>query len=159
MAKQKYTIQHLGKGYMHYISLDEATIAKFAPNEKRLLCTIGSLVIHCAMLKRNDIGYYIMLSKANLQKINAKLGDEIIASFKKDTTPLQFTDCEVLTEVLETDSESKTVWETLTQGNKRSIVYWILNIKNTDKQIERALLVSEKLKLGITNIKEIIKKN
>jgi hypothetical protein len=158
MPKQNYTIQNMGKGYMHYITLHEADIKKFVGNNKRLLCTINTIQLHCALLFRKDIGYYVMLSKATLQQIKAKLGDAVHASFTADNSTLQFEESEVLNEVLVTDDAAFNIWKGLTDGNKRSIIYWIKTIKNADKQIEKALMVAEKLKLGQTSIKAIMKK-
>ncbi len=158
MAKLKYTIQHLGKGYMHYIALDAKTADKFIGKTKRVLCIINDQRLHCALLKQREIGHYIMLSKDALKRINAKLGDEIIASFEIDDSPIQFEESEVWNEVLLTDTEACQVWQTLTDGNKRSIVYWIKAIKSIDKQIARSLIVAEKIKLGITNIRKIMER-
>jgi hypothetical protein len=158
MPKQNYVIQKLGKGYMHYIALDAGTVKKFAGKEKRLICKIEDIQLHCALLFQKEIGYYIMISKANLARLNLKIGSIVKASFEKDTTELQFEENEALNEVLATDTEATEIWNTLTNGNKRSLIYWVQSIKNTDKQIERALKIAEKLKLGIKSMREIAQK-
>jgi hypothetical protein len=157
IKKQNYTIEKID-GYAHGILLDAATIKKFVGKEKRLLCTINDHTQHSAILKSKEKGYYIMLGATTLKKLKLKPGNIVKASFEKDTSIIQFEENAVLSEVLITDPTAQKIYNKLTDGNKRSLHYLITMVKNTDKQIERALLIAEKLKMGITKAQQIMKK-
>jgi uncharacterized protein YdeI (YjbR/CyaY-like superfamily) len=49
------------------------------------------------------------------------------------------------------------VFEDLTDGNKRGLIYVVSSVKSSDKRIERALKIVEKLKIGVTSPRLILK--
>ena len=59
--------------------------------------------------------------------------------------------------VIETDYEALQLFERLTDGKKRSLIYHIIRIKDTQKRVDRALLISENLKKGLTDLKLLTK--
>ena len=59
--------------------------------------------------------------------------------------------------VLDIDLEAFEGFEKLTDGKKRSLIYHILRIKNSQTRIDKALIISENIKLGITDQRELIK--
>jgi uncharacterized protein YdeI (YjbR/CyaY-like superfamily) len=65
---------------------------------------------------------------------------------------------EELSEVLCQDPDADAVFQNLTDGNKRGIIYLVTLLKTSDKRIERALIIAEKLKLGVTSPRLILKK-
>jgi hypothetical protein len=159
MAKKaiSYTIDSISTGIVGVL-LDAATIKTFVGKEKRLVCTIKEHTIHCAIMRNVEHGYYIMLGKPTLKKIGLKLGDKVMASFEKDTTTVQFEENAILNEVLATDTDAKSIFDTLTPGNKRGLIYLVTQLKTEAKQIDRALLIAEKIKLGITTPRLVLKK-
>lgn len=63
---------------------------------------------------------------------------------------------EELSAVLETDSKAFECFKKLTNGKKRSLIYHILRIKNTQTRIDKALLLCENLSRGLTDIKKLV---
>lgn len=59
--------------------------------------------------------------------------------------------------VLESDPEAMSLFENFTPGKKRSLIYYVLNFKNSQTRIEKALIISENLKMGIVDGRELIK--
>ena len=59
--------------------------------------------------------------------------------------------------VLESDPEAFENFEKLTDGKKRSLIYYIIRFKNSQTRIDKALIIAENLKHGITDQKEIVK--
>ena len=59
--------------------------------------------------------------------------------------------------VLDSDPEAFEAFEKLSDGKKRSLIYYILRIKTSQTRIDKALIISENIKHGITDQKEIIK--
>jgi uncharacterized protein YdeI (YjbR/CyaY-like superfamily) len=64
---------------------------------------------------------------------------------------------EELREVLDTDPEAGRVFDSLTEGNKRGLMYLVSQVKSSDKRIERSFIIAAKLKRGITSPREILK--
>lgn len=59
--------------------------------------------------------------------------------------------------VFDSDPMAFEGFEKLTDGKKRSLIYYISRIKNSQTRIEKALIISENIKLGVTDGKEMIK--
>lgn len=125
---------------------------------KRLLCTInGHTTIHSALMPIKSGGYYITIGKNYLKPLNAAEGSVVSVTFKKDTSELQFEEPEELAAVLEMDDEANAIFKKLTEGNRRSLAYLVTAVKNTDGRIKRALLIAEKIKIGVTTARLIMK--
>lgn len=157
MATQ-YTVERF-EGGMHYIVLDEATILPFTANgNKRIICKFNNSVsFHCAILFKKDIGYYIHFGMAICKQLGLKKGVTVTAAFSLDATTYQFKMPEELQEVLAADDEASAAFEALTPGKQRGLMYVVTQVKSTDKRIERALKIAEKIKCGITSPKIILK--
>jgi Bacteriocin-protection, YdeI or OmpD-Associated len=142
------------------VSLGAKLISILTANKnKRALCIINKTTqLHCAILRTKENEYYIIISSAICKQLKLKAGSIIDCEFSIDESEHQFEMPETLQEVLASDDEAKKVFDGLTDGNKRSIMHLVAIVKNTDKQIERALLIAEKLKLGITQARLILKK-
>ncbi len=144
-----YKIETL-QGYASVIFLNAATINKFVGKEKRLLCTINTQEIHCAIMNSKVFGYHIMLGKSTLKKLGVKIGEIVAATFSKDNSVLQFEQNKILQEVLDLDDEANKIFITLTDGNKRGLINLVNMKKSEQKKIDRALLIAEKIKMGIS---------
>jgi len=59
--------------------------------------------------------------------------------------------------VLDTDMEAFDFFEQLTAGKKRSLIYYISRFKDPQMRIDKALIISENMKMGITDQKELVK--
>jgi hypothetical protein len=155
----KYNIQKMGAGYMDYIELDAKTVKRVTTGgNKRVLCTLnGTVAIHAAVMKTKEGMYYIMISAANLKKLGLRTGSPVDAVIRIDNSELQFHVPEEFTEVFATDPEAEKIFASLTNGNKRGLVALVNMVKSSDKKIERALRIAEKLKLGIASPQKMMK--
>lgn len=132
---------------MHYVLVPEALIRPFLEKvQKRAIATIQNEDFHCAFMAKKEGGYFINIGSKICKALNLKLGDEIEISFKEDSTEYQFEMPEEFTEVLYQDADAFAVFEGLTDGNKRGLIYLVTAVKSSDKRIERALKICEKLK-------------
>lgn len=145
---------------MHYIMLHEEDIADFVPQgHKRLLCRLNNrLDIHCALLLSKQIGHYIIVSSAVCKKLRITIGDEVLLQLAPDTSTYQFSMPEELEEVLASDPVASHLFGQLSPGNQRGLIQLVLQLKSPDKRIERALLISEKMKCGVTSPRLILKR-
>ena len=64
---------------------------------------------------------------------------------------------EELDAVFKTDHEAFTIFEGFTAGKKRSIIYTIIRIKNSQSRIDKALIMCDNLKRGETNPMKLFK--
>jgi hypothetical protein len=143
---------------MHYVMVDENIVGSFTlKGSKRAICVIDSEHFHCAFMPKKEGGYFINLGSTICKKLKLKEGDEITLSFKEDDSEFQFEMPEEFSEVLYQDPDADAVFQGLTDGNKRGLIYVITLVKSSEKRIERALKVAEKLKMGITSPRLILK--
>jgi ABC-type lipoprotein release transport system permease subunit len=144
---------------MHYVMVNDEMLTPFlSKNIKRVVCKINdNLDFHCAFMPKKEGGFYINIGSSICNKLNLKLGDSVTLSFREDTTEYQFEMPEELTEVFYQDPDAFTIFDSLTDGNKRSLIYLVNAVKSSEKRIERALKIVEKLKMGITKPQLIMK--
>jgi hypothetical protein len=156
----EYTLKKMPSIGMSIVNLNEKIVNTIMiDGNKRAIGTInGQLKFHCAFLNSKSEGYYVMISSKICKQLNLKIGQKLVITFEIDTSENQFETSEELNAVLDSDVEASSVYASLTDGKKRSIVYLMGLVKSSDKKIERALLIAEKLKMGITSAKLIMKK-
>lgn len=145
---------------MHYILLDPATVAALTKNgNKRAICRLNDQVdFHCAIMPKKEGGHFINISSAVCRQLKIKEGSKVSAAFSVDDTEYQFKMPEELQEVLRTDEAANEIFHGLTPGNQRGIMYLVAQVKSSDKKIERALKIAERLKNGITSARLILQK-
>jgi hypothetical protein len=143
---------------MHFVIVDENIVNSFlTKGSKRAICTIDSENFHCAFMPKKEGGYFINLGSAICKKLNLKKGDSLTLSFAEDNSEFQFEMPEEFSEVLYQDPDADAVFQALTDGNKRGLIYVITLVKSSEKRIERALKVAEKLKIGVTSPRLLLK--
>ncbi|MEO1051401.1 MAG: YdeI/OmpD-associated family protein [Bacteroidota bacterium] len=144
---------------MHYLRIPQNSDLGDLKSEKRVLCNLNSEIeFHCAVMTKKEGYYFIYIGTKILHKLKLKLGDEIHFELKKDNSEFQFDYPEELEEVFRTDKQAKDKFDSLTDGNKRGLIYIVNQVKSVDKKIERSLKIAEKLKCGITSPRLIMKK-
>jgi hypothetical protein len=143
---------------MHYVMVDENIVKSFIiKGSKRAICSIDSENFHCAFMPKKEGGYFVNLGSVICKKLNLKEGDSLTLSFAEDNSELQFEMPEEFSEVLYQDPDTDAIFQALTDGNKRGLIYVIALVKSSEKRIERALKVAEKLKMGITSPRLVLK--
>jgi uncharacterized protein YdeI (YjbR/CyaY-like superfamily) len=144
---------------MHYIMLDKKTVAVLTKNNnKRAICKLNNqLEFHCAIMPKKQGGHFINVGLTICNKLKIKEGSKVSATFSIDKTEYQFEMPEELKEVLDTDQAAYKIFHSLTEGNQRGLIYLVTQVKSSDKKIERALKIVERLKSGITSPRVILK--
>jgi len=59
--------------------------------------------------------------------------------------------------VLLSDYDAHQIFESFTKGKQRGIIYMITRFKDSQKKIDKALILCENLKRGIRDNKELLK--
>ena len=78
--------------------------------------------------------------------MNAKEGDEINVSLKKDESEYGMKMSAELKEVISQDKEAKKRYEGLVPGKQRYLIYYVQQVKSKDLRLERAVRVIANLK-------------
>ncbi|MBW1296274.1 DUF1905 domain-containing protein [Aquimarina litoralis] len=150
----KQTIKQLEKrkGGYFYLKFDADVINKFSKKRAtRMICSIDNIVSYrCGLNHLGDGNFYVIVAGKYLEKLQKELGDEVHYTIEEDPDQLGVDMPEVLSVFLEQDLEAKDIFNTITDGKKRSLIYSVIKIKNIDKQIKiiTEFLTKEKLKLN-----------
>ncbi|MFP2994477.1 YdeI/OmpD-associated family protein [Spongiivirga sp. MCCC 1A20706] len=116
----------------------------------------NELKIHAALNKRKD-HFFIMFGKNNQKSIGVKKDDTFEVQLVEDTTKYGVEMPEELDAVLLSDYDAFKIFESLTMGKKRSIIYMISRFKTSQMRIDKSLLLTENLKRGIRDQRELLK--
>jgi hypothetical protein len=132
---------------------------RYAKGEKRILLLFpDGTELHCAVLPSKEVGFYSRINQTLVKRLKLVPDQPVLCMIKEDETEFQYVMAEELAEVLAQDEQAYAVFEKLTDGNKRSLMAAILSVKSSEKRIERALIIAESLKLGITRGQDVLKK-
>ncbi len=146
------------EGNYHCIFVPAAIAESFEGKPyPRALCTINSHSFHCAFMRSKEDGYYIYLGNKIIKELNLRVGVSVQVSFSPDESDYQAPFVEELKEVLSTDPEAEKIFNSLSPGNQRSLIYLVTLVKSTQKRIDRSLLIATKLKAGITSARLMLK--
>ena len=158
MENKRYTVKK-EEGSRFFIMLDPALAKSLTVNgNKRIVCTLNDAhAFHAALTNKKEVGYCVYISGALGKELKLQEGAEINAQVVIDDSPNQFEMPEELEEVLRSDAEA--IFQSLTPGNQRGLIYLVTQVKSTDKRIERALRVARCLKMGIKAPPLVMKAN
>ncbi|HLD53450.1 MAG TPA: YdeI/OmpD-associated family protein [Sediminibacterium sp.] len=154
----EYVLEKFDSG-MHYIMLDKKTVFSLTKNwNKRAICNLNNEIeFHCAIMSKKEGGYFINIGLTICKKLKIKVGSKVSATFSVDKTEYQFEMPEEFKEVLNTDQEADEIFHSLTKGNQRGLIYLVSQVKSSDKKIERAIKIVERIKNGVTSPRVILK--
>ncbi|GAA0732791.1 hypothetical protein GCM10009430_46290 [Aquimarina litoralis] len=139
------------KGGYFYLKIDSEIINQFSRKRAtRMICTIDNIVSYrCGLNHLGDGNFYIIVAGKYLEKLDKEPNDKVVYEIEEDPDQLGVEIPEVLSVLLEQDSEAKEIFDKITDGKKRSLIYSIVKIKNMDRQIKiiTEFLAKEKTKL------------
>lgn len=153
MHKDSFQVTLISNGHMGIIPISQEMGDGWrAEGHKRVMVEVnGEYSYHASLQTRKNQGYYVYAGKKVQKAAGIEIGEELQVRLLEDTTEFQLAMPEELKAVLDTDWEAEEIFKKLTDGNKRSIVHWIISVKSSDLRIEKALRVAENLKMGLTN--------
>ena len=148
-----------GHGSQLYVPVPERIGIQFHENRnRRVQCQIDDQApFQCALQRNKVFGYFMGMGRKLQKQHSVGIGDEVRITIWPDQTKYQAPMPEALAAVIETDPDLQTIFEALTPGRKRSIIYMVSSAKRTETQINRALKIGENLKRGITDLPLLLK--
>jgi len=148
-------------GNYYSLLLPEDIIAPFLEKKLKRVKALASykgkeLSFHAAIQKRNG-SHCMMFGKRYQKELGVFPNDYFKLQFFEDTSKYGVTMPEELDAVLLSDFEAFEIFEALTDGKKRGIIYAIARYKNSQTKIDKALLVCENLKRGVRDNRLMLK--
>lgn len=148
-------------GNFYSLLLPKAIVAPFLKkNVKRVEAKASfegkELTFHAAIQKRNG-NYYMMFGKRYQKELGIFTNDYFQLQFFEDTSKYGVEMPEELDAVLLSDYDAYEIFEKLTDGKKRGIIYAIARYKNSQTKIDKSLIVCENLKRGIRDNRILLK--
>ncbi|PKA83876.1 bacteriocin resistance YdeI/OmpD-like protein [Ulvibacter sp. MAR_2010_11] len=108
-------------------------------------------------LHKYEGNYMVSFGKRYQKELGVFANDYFELQLIENTTKYGVEMPEELSAVLESDPEASELFDRFTDGKKRSLIYYILRFKNSQTRIDKALLISENIKRGITDQQELVK--
>ncbi|MBK9163418.1 MAG: DUF1905 domain-containing protein [Acidobacteria bacterium] len=145
--KAELTSDPPGSGW-HFIVVESKMGERFPKDggSRRVICSInGHEGFQCALMPSGG-AFYIMVSKEKRARFDIAAGDTIAVELRQDTSEFGAPMPEELEEVMNQDPEGRRMFDALTAGGKRSMLYFIGKIKDVDRRIHTALIFMEHLK-------------
>ena len=156
--KLELTVSVFGNSY-HLLLIPEAEALEIVSEigKRVILQAEGKPPLHCAIQKNKTIGYFITLGKSTKDKLKIEAGDILQITFLPDTSKYQLDLCEEFQAVLETDLDGEACFDKLKPGMQRGIIHYVNSAKRSDTRIERSLKIIGKIKMGMTDRKELFR--
>ncbi|SEL41820.1 Bacteriocin-protection, YdeI or OmpD-Associated [Aquimarina amphilecti] len=130
-------------------------------NQKRVIVKVSFkdtyIEFHAALIKRND-QFFVMFSQKKQKQLGILPNDSFKVQLFEDNSKYGVEMPEELDAVLQSDPEASDIFESFTDGMKRSLIYYVLQFKNSQTRIDKSLIITENLKLGIRDKRQLIKK-
>lgn len=124
----------------------EIAISFIDGDNRRVLCTVeDKITFHAALMHNGQGGYFINLNKERRSKLGLIIGQKISVKLEKDHSEFGYPMSEEFKEVLDQDDDARFVFESLTKGKQRSLIYWVDNVKSSEIKIRRALVLMNHL--------------
>ena len=115
-----------------------------------------SISFHAALRKYQ--GHYVMMfSKSKQKELQLLPNDQFQLQLFEDTSTYGVEVPEEFEAVLSSDLEAFKIFESFTKGKQRGIIYMITRFKDSQRKIDKTLILCENLKRGIRENKELLK--
>ncbi|MFN5416372.1 MAG: YdeI/OmpD-associated family protein [Flavobacteriia bacterium] len=146
-------IFHLKSLKLNYIEVDESILSKTLNkgennvyNQRFIIKINNSESWHAGVVALGNGKGYITIKTAILKKNALQLGDVVDVHLEKDESEFGMEVAEELKEVLFQDSEGEERFNLLPKGKQRYIIYYVNQVKSSQKRIERSLMLITNLK-------------
>jgi len=139
---------------MHYLVVEKEVLEKFydPENDKSVLNQRFIIIAEDKIRWHGgtvSLGYndgYITFAKAKMKELGVIRGDKVSFTLEKDTSEFGFEVPEEFLELLRQDEEGNRRFRSLTMGKQRSIIYLVLQLKSSQKRINKSIFLLENLK-------------
>lgn len=110
-----------------------------------------------AALRKYQGQYTMMFSKNKQKELGLLSNDYFQLQLFQDTSKYGVEVPEEFEAVMLSDHEAFQIFESFTKGKQRGIIYMITRFKDSQKKIDKTLVLCENLKRGVRDNKELLK--
>ncbi|MCU0422078.1 MAG: YdeI/OmpD-associated family protein [Bacteroidia bacterium] len=134
--------------WYYHVIIPAAKVKSFIKENKRVVCTVNKTIsIQAALMPNGKGNYFILLNQEVRKKLKLSLGDEVLIELSKDESEYGMPFPQELETLLEQDEEGRLLFQKLTKGKQRTLIYIIAKPKSIDLRIRNAIGVITHLKL------------
>jgi Domain of unknown function (DUF1905) len=129
------------KGGYFFLTIEAEIVNQFEKKRHtRLVCVLDEkITFRCGLNHLGDGNFFVIVAGKYLEQLNKKVGSLIHFKIEEDTDQLGVDMPEVLSVLLDQDEALKGIFDKITDGKKRSLIYSILKSKDIDKQVQTAI--------------------
>lgn len=140
-------------GWNFRIIVPEDIMDHFKGTDRRVICTVNnSHQQHCALLGNGDGRFFVMFNKAFRKKYDINSGDEVLVKIWKDESKYGMAEPDFFEELCFQDPVASRIFHDLTAGKQRTLLHLIIKVKSEEKQLEKALIIFDYIKMVDGNI-------
>lgn len=134
--------------WSYHIKVPPHVVKHFSDyNDKRVVCTLNHEVeIQCAIMPAGDDVWFINLNKKVRDQLKLREGSRVHAVLVKDDSEYGLPFPDELGAWLEQDPEGKILFDKLTPGRKRNLIYGVSQVKDSELRIHRSMIMINHLK-------------
>lgn len=132
----------------YYLEVSAEIAKRFEtdPKTRRVVSTLnGAHTFQCALSPNKGV-YSIGVNTAIRKKLGLYAGDKVAIRLEPDTSKYGAPMPEDFAEVVRQDPEGKRLFDALTGGMQRSLLFYLASVKNIDRRIHLGLIILEHLK-------------
>ena len=137
------------EGGMHYLELpNEFAEPMRATGHKRWVCTIQDVLTwHCGLLPTGEGTWFVVLSKAKMEAVEAHVGDWLNVDMVPDTSKYGMPLPEDLEDILADDPEFERRFDAMLPGKRRNAIHQIASAKTPETAAKRIIKLMQQLGL------------
>ena len=114
-------------------------------------------IVFFAAVRKYHGQYTMMFSKNKQKELGLLPNDYFQLQFFEDTSQYGVEVPEEFEAVMLSDHDAYQIFESFTKGKQRGIIYMITRFKDSQKKIDKTLVLCENLKRGIRENRELLK--
>lgn len=163
-------IELLEKLKLRHITISKEVLEKFWTKDdegsifnQRFIITLNdSIHWQAGSVSLGNDEAYITVSSERMKKLKVDLGDKVNVTLERDFSEYGFAVPVEFEEVLKQDSEGRKRFDSMSLGKRRATIYLVLQVKSSDKRIEKSIAILENLKrapIGKETMRHILGKD
>jgi hypothetical protein len=129
------------KGGYYFLEVPSEIVQEFSKGKaSRLVCNLDDAVaLNCGLNHLGNGNYFIIIATRHIKTLKKTPGDIIKATIKESNDSLGVAVPEVLEALLSQDEDLNKIYNQMSDGKKRSLIFLIKNIKNIDLQVQKTI--------------------
>lgn len=152
-------IDKLDKIKLHHIIIEKSILEKTCPenhegsiyNQRFDVTLNGTVKWKGGSVSLGNETAYITVSQARMKKLDIVRGDTVEVELEPDSSKYGMDVPEEWTESLELDPEAKAIFDSMPISHQRYVIYYIQQVKSSQKRIERSLFCQNNMKRAPVN--------